>query len=744
MIQYRRFLQGVVNPMLLSLLIVGALSLSVQAEKYKLPPLDNLIRSGRSAHEMCLSGRNRHVDQPLVNVEHRARGGSPNQERYDVLHYDIRMKFNRDMARIEGDVAMTVRVVAPLDRCEIDCYWMMQVDSVKVNGKVTSHFRDWDRVTVLLDRTYSIGERPTTRVFYHGFEPDFQWWALHFETFDGQPIVGSLAEPFYARAWWPCKDYPNDKADSLDFRITYPSQYFCSSNGSLISDVDLGTGFRTTHWSVRYPIATYLVSVSMAEFTYWREWALRTDTDSLPVDYWVYPGLAPTAQQTYQITVPAIDTLSRIFGTYPFPSEKYAMSGFMWGGAMEHQTNSSMSEWATGEPMVIVHELSHQWWGDMITCRDWHHIWLNEGFASYAEALLVESVYGPAAYRSYMASMEYFAHGSIYVQDTTNSGSILSTIVYDKGAWVLHMLRGVIGDSAFFEGLRNYGDSPLKFGTAVTEDFQYYMEQSAGVDLDWFFSEWIYGQDNPAYEYKFQCQQTTPGVYQVDLVVEQVQTIDQVFDMPVTFGFQLESGSVIEQTFNVNSRFKYVYFEFSDSVVAVTIDPNNWVLETHTQIPFGLTVVSRDLPPGEVGQNYQTELEALGGTQPYTWSLYGGDLPFGTSFSGGSQGIIDGVPSYAATYYFTIRAVDSSVPPDTILQDLHIVVNNPVIIGDCNQDGNVSIADAVYIINYIFAGGPEPIPYYAGDTDCSSAVSIADAVRIINYIFVPGSTLCEP
>ncbi len=714
----------------------------LNAADRKLAPIDELIQQGHAAHEACLSGHNRRVAQAEQWGQSAQRGGSPLQERYDVTYYDLHMKFDRPDSSITGDVALTAKVVASLNVCEIDCYFMMQVDSVLVNGINAPFSRTWDMVIADLGRTYLPGEQFTVRTFYHGREADFQWWALHFVDYGGEPIVGNLSEPYYARSWWPCKDYPNDKADSLDFKITYPSQYFCSSNGVMISDIDHGDGFRTTHWSERYPIATYLVSIAMAEFTHWREWALITETDSLPIDYWVYPSLVPTAQNGYWITPLAMDTLSRLYGEYPFKNEKYAMSNFMWGGAMEHQTNTSMSPGMSGNPITVIHELAHQWWGDMITCRDWHHIWLNEGFATYSEALMLETVLGETDFHAYMAGIEYYSNGSVYVYDTTSAGNILDLIVYHKGGWVLHMLRGIIGDEAFFSGLLDYGNSPLKYGTAVTEDFQYYMEQASGQDLDWFFSEWIYGHGNPNYEYRWQCVPSEGG-YRLDLIVMQIQTGIGFFAMPLQFEFETATRAVILDTIWNEQPFTLYQLEFADSVTSVTLDPMNWVLESHIERPFGLTIASRHLPEGEVGLPYQMQLEALGGTPPYDWTFLGGDLPFGLNFAGGDQAMIEGVPTYPATYYFSIEVADAALPPSTDVYSFTITINPAVMIGDLNHDATVSLPDAVYLVNYIFAGGPSPDPMKAGDTDCNGYVNVSDVVFVIRYIFGQGPAPCK-
>lgn len=707
------------------------------------PPIDQVIRDSKAAHEACRQGRARQLATALDVGAARPRGGTPLQEKYDVKYYRLEMKFDRANAIVSGNVTMTAEVVAPLAVCQIDCYWIVNVDSIKLNGEPASWWTDSRLLHIDLGRTYAPGEVFQTQVFHHGVEEQLAWAALFFDEYDGQPVIGNLSEPFYACAWWPCKDYPNDKADSLDIYITYPANLFCSSNGNLISDVDHGDGFRTTHWSVRYPIATYLVSVAIAEFTHWREWAQRTPTDSLPVDYWVYPGLVPQIADAYAFTVPAIDTLSRIFGRYPFPNEKYAMSNFTWGGAMEHQTNTSMSPGMSENVMTIVHELSHQWWGDMITCRDWHHIWLNEGFATYSEALMVEAMLGTDALHSYMNAIEYYGPGSIYVRDTTYAWNILDIIVYDKGGWVLHMLRGVIGDEAFFTGLRNYGASPLKYGTAVTEDFQYYMEQSSGQDLDWFFSEWVYGYGNPQYEYMWQSVPSGEGGYRLDLIIKQVQTEFEVFAMPIQVMYRLDDDSEIYDTLWNDRAFMLYQREFAQNVAEVHFDPLNWILKGFSEQPFALTIVSRDLPAGEETKPYYCELAALGGVPPYNWTFLGGDIPYGLNFTGGEQGIIEGVPTYPATFYFTIQLTDASTPPAGDVFGFALKINPTVHVGDCDCDGRIALTDAVYLVNYIFASGPAPNPPAAGDLDCSGFVNISDAVHLILYLFDLGPGPCR-
>lgn len=715
---------------------------TVRAAAIQIPDKEQWLQQAKDAHQACLeakSGAHRSALQKQINVP---RGGTPNQESYDVKYYDLDLTFDRPTQNFYGNVAMAATVTNPILTCEIDCVFMLHVDSVKVNN-VSAPFGTTGLIlTVSFPKVLQPGETFTVRTFYHSTEPELAWWGLHFVDFQGYPIVGNLSEPFYSRTWWPCKDFPHDKADSIDITITYPSNQFCSSNGKLISDVDNLNGFRTTHWAERYPISTYLVSVAISEVEHWRDYALKTDTDSLPVDYWVYPPLLAFAQQTYLYTPMAIDTLSKLFGKYPFSNEKYAMSNFMWGGAMEHQTNTSMSPSVIGNVMILVHELAHQWWGDMITCRDWRNIWLNEGFATYSEALFYESVFGKEGLHDYMNGIQYFGPGSIYYRDTTNSGSILDIIVYDKGGWVLHMLRGVIGDSAFFNGLRSYGDSPLKYGNATTDDFKHYMEIASGKDLDWFFNEWIYGHSSPVYEYSWLCSKTMSGNYKLDFIVEQVQTDAGLFKMPIEIKYVTTSDTLTDTLWN-EQGFTLYQLEFADSVADVIFDPDNWILKGAVEKPMQLTIISRYPPNGEENVPYNFQMEAIAGVEPYTWSFMGGDLPYGLEFTGGNQGSISGIPTYAATYYFTIGVTDSSDPPVQQNFSFGITIDKAVLIGDCSGDGMVNITDAVFLINYIFAGGVAPNPLRVGDVNCDGIITISDVVRIIYYLFRDGPAPCS-
>jgi aminopeptidase N len=553
----------------------------------------------------------------------------------------------------------------------------------------------------------------------------------------GQTLISTLSEPYLARTWWPCKDYPDDKADSVDIIITYPSGMFCASNGTMTSDV-INSGVRTTSWQVRYPITTYLISLTMSDFRHWRDWMKYTPTDSMPVDYWVFPGDSAGARAGYAPTVPMLDTLSRIFGLYPFINEKYAMSAFNWGGAMEHQTNTSIIRNYYAQS-IIVHEMGHQWWGDMITCRDWHHIWLNEGFASYVEALWFESLGGFNDLRTYMNGMRYTSGGTIYCTDTTNVNSIFSSRVYDKGAWVLHMVRHVVGDETFFNILQTYyADPRYKWKDVTTEDFRDLCEEVSGLDLHPFFQDWIYGQYFPKYSYSYLSEPRGVNKYRVYVHIRQTQTTSPtVFRMPL-IDVSISTGSYNDFQVPMMDREKDYVFDLVGvgAPTGIAVDRNDWILKTATSESYAVHVIYDTLKTGQQFISYQDSVIVRGGTMPYAYNLTSGSLPAGLTLNT-ATGIVSGTPTNDGSFTFTVSATGTSGGSDS-KQMTMLIAPIMYVPGDANNDGVVNISDGVYLISHIFEGGPAPVIMVAGDANGDCVINISDAVYIISYIFSGG------
>jgi aminopeptidase N len=307
----------------------------------------------------------------------------------------------------------------------------------------------------------------------------------------------------------------------------------------------------------------------------------------MEVHSYVLPPNEDVVDATASKAIEAIRIFSEIFGPYPFLKEKYGHAEFGWGGGMEHQTITSMGGWST---RLIVHELAHQWWGDMITCRNFHHIWLNEGFATYSEALYWEKTEGQSAYFQDMNSKRYLGSGSIYVQDLSNRSRIFHYgLSYMKSAWVLHMLRHVVGDETFFQILQTYyADPRFQHGSAVTEDFQEICEAVSGMNLAWFFQQWIYGEYYPVYSFNWHVKNSSAGRYWIDLTIEQRAKENFLFRMPIDVNIHTDLGDTTIVVWDSLEVQKF-QIELPDKPFYMLLDQHGWILkEVYQPAQYGL------------------------------------------------------------------------------------------------------------------------------------------------------------
>jgi aminopeptidase N len=456
----------------------------------------------------------------------------------------------------------------------------MTIDSVRSGSSRLAITRFPSSFTIQLQRNYSEGETVETEVFYHGSPVPSGFGSFLFGAHTGGPWVWSLSQPYGARDWWPCKDHPLDKADSADIRITVPAPLRVGSNGLLRTIRQNPDGTITYDWAERYPIATYLISVAIADFAVFSNWYRYSTTDSLQILNYVLPEHLASAQQQLPRTVDMLGIFSGLYGPYPFLKEKYGHSEFGRGGAMEHQTMTSTT---TFEEDVIAHELAHQWFGDMITCATWQDLWLNEGFATYSEALYREAQYGTSEYRRLIRARmtnALGASGTLFVQDTSTVANLFApSRVYSKGASLLHMLRHVLGEAVFFRALRNYAaDTRLQYSTASTVDFQSVCEAAAGRSLAWFFSQWVYGEKFPRYEPHWAVVPEDTR-FRIRLTVHQETRTSNPLFFTMPLDIRLSAGSrdttlvlfheTNDQEFSFTTAFRPERLE---------VDPDQWIL----------------------------------------------------------------------------------------------------------------------------------------------------------------------
>ncbi len=661
-----------------------------------------------------------------------------NQANYDVKYYGINVYLNflngTIVSRVDYKIMSTV---AGLNAVDLNLTTALTVDSVRFGGTPASFSHVADLLSITTPTPIGQNVEFNMSVYYHG-APVYTagQQGMDFGSVGGSTMCWTNCEPFGSRYWWPCKDYPLDKPDSVDLYIDYPNTYKTMSNGVIVSDVANGSGRKLIHFKHKYPIATYLVAITCANFTASTQ-TWNYDSQSMPVYSYTLNNNARTSFETWMI--PVLNALSDRWGTYPFITEKAANAHYGWGGAMEHQTASFYNptfytDW------VIAHETGHQWWGDMITCNTFNHIWLNEGFASYSEALFFEQRDGFNAYKNWMQTQKFIGTGTVYVENLLTDDIFDGNLVYDKGSWVVHMLRGVLGDSVFFNhAVKDYYDSEHKYGSATTENLSAIVSNAAGTSMSWFFNQWIYGNGSPDYEIAYECEPSDSGGFRLIYLIQQVQNTGTHFKMPIRTRFVTTAGTVDTVIWNEGPAQVY-NLHFADSVTNVIFDADQWILRTVATKPLGLTIVTTSLPDAYNTVPYSEKLYAVAGVPPYHWTFLGGDLPFGMGFEGDTIGAVSGTPTFPADYYFTIQCEDSNIPPAVQQRSYSITVNQaPIgIDGDADGSGTITISDVVYLINYIFSGGPAPDPMSTGDADCSGTVTISDVVMLINYIFAGG------
>ena len=471
----------------------------------------------------------------------------------------------------------------PLGSIDFDFSLNMTVDSVLYHGqKVPFNHSANDVLSIGFPGFVAPGQLDSVAVFYQGAPAVGQGFGT-FQTsmHSNTPVLWTLSEPYGAKEWWPCKQSLSDKADSLDVYVKAPAGNKVAGNGLLVSVTGNGST-AVHHWHSKYPIAAYLVAFAVTNYEEYTD-NVPYAGGSIPVlNYW-YPEYVDQAQSESGASVEIMQLFNNRAGLYPFYEEKYGHAQFGFGGGMEHQTMSFMANTGYG---LIAHEMAHQWFGDKITCGSWQHIWLNEGFATYFEGLCREHYFSPQTWynwkRGKLNSIISQPGGSVFVPDTTNINRIFDgRLSYNKGAYLLNMLRWKLGDSTFFQGIREYvADPNLAFGYAKTAQLQAHLESVSGQNLTSFFEQWFYGEGFPTYTLVWA---HNKGFFEGTL--EQSTSMPAsvpFFDIPVpirVYGSDQDTTIVLyPQTGNAFS----VFLPFN--IDSVKIDPELWIISGNNQV----------------------------------------------------------------------------------------------------------------------------------------------------------------
>jgi len=501
---------------------------------------------------------------------------SANQLKIDVLHYDLNIDLDADNSLLKGDVIISgVIIDSTLTSIDLNFYDNLGISSLTLNGK-KAEYSNTDNMLQIKKG----GTRDTfnIEVVYQGTPKHAGLAGFVFGEINKTNVVYNLSEPNYASSWFPCNDIPSDKA-FLDMRITNDSSQVSASNG-ILEDIKINGTRKTYHWKTLYPIATYLIAVYSAHYVTFSDKYISQDRkDTLSILYYVFPRDLKNAKIDLEDQSEYLDFFAKTFGEYPFIKEKYGVAEFLWQyGAMEHQTLTGIgSNFVNGKKLfsdVFIHELSHHWWGDAVSPATWKDIWLNEGFATYSEALYAEHLGGSAALQATMISKyKDDFEGKLY----NPVNSLFGPTVYDKGAWVLHMLRRETGDSLFFKILRTWFET-YKYKNASTADFRKMCQVITNKDFTKFFAQWVYNGEGKIEVNYSTAIESAPGGYKLKLLIEQTQKEYNTYFFPLDFKFTSDNGDDTYKTFYIDFRTKEFEVVLKDLPRKIEADPNGWLL----------------------------------------------------------------------------------------------------------------------------------------------------------------------
>ena len=520
---------------------------------------------------------------------------------YNVVNYDLHMDWYDALSgKAHGfsgkmEVSFVPSLSNPLDSIHLDCNpAYLHVDSVFSGVARLGTSLSGEKLTVFLSAPLIGIDTGTVAIYYHETDPGIapapdslqRGFYLYYA---GENTVGpnstevpatvayTMSEPSDARDWMPCYDKPSDKA-LCEISVRVPDGYTAASNGLLVGDVNNGDGSVTFSWKESYPVATYLMCATAAHYALIQKNA-NIGGRQIPVQYYVYPQDSLQAVEGSGCNIDSVISMIKFYSSIyaPYPFEKYGMTGvepFQYGG-MEHQTITTLNRSDEFNRRDVAHELAHQWWGDMVTLGTWKDIWLNEGFATYSEAMQLQH----DSQRDFENEMDFYA-SQFFVEDSTQlryaiyappPGYIFGLAEYYKAAWVLNMLRNIVGDSTYFSVMRRYR-ADYQYRNAVTADFVNVADTVSHSDMSWFFDEWIFDAGYPVYTKSFEQDGDS-----LALTIRQTQSNAPVFRMPMEVGVWSGGRMTLETVLDsLQSQTFSIYFPAR--VDSVILDPNNEIL----------------------------------------------------------------------------------------------------------------------------------------------------------------------
>lgn len=514
----------------------------------------------------------------------------PRDRGFQVTHTRLEVRIDERAGTVVGRAALSVRAIVPTRRLELDAS-DMRIQKVRSGGRDVRFEHVEPRLSIDLGRQVKEGAEAKVEIRYEAHPQKGLYFIRPDRHYPKKPVqVWSQGESEDNHHWFPGYDYPNNKATSEAF-FTVRDPLVAFSNGHLVGRVKSGPGWTTYHWKQDVAQPNYLIAVVVGAFD-----EVREDWEGIPLHYFVPKGQKAWAKETFKHTRDILSFFSKATG-YQYPYPKYAqavIADFMWGG-MENTSMTTVNERFLILPEhrddadpdgLVAHEAAHQWFGDLVTTKSWDHIWLNEGFATYFDALFHESFYGKDLFQLEMLdnAEAYFAEDRdhyrrpIVTREFAENEDLFDRHTYQKGSLVLHMLRHELGDALWWKSIRHYVKK-FEWRNVETADFKIAIEEATGRNLDWFFEQWIFRAGHPALEVTWDYDDTH---HLVKVNVKQTQKV--VGDTPL-FRFPLSVWSWSgpkdrrEHVVQVTKAQETFFLPAAKRPVCVQLDPDGILLK---------------------------------------------------------------------------------------------------------------------------------------------------------------------
>ncbi|MCF6169724.1 MAG: T9SS type A sorting domain-containing protein [Bacteroidales bacterium] len=507
---------------------------------------------------------------------------------YDVTFYWLDIEISNTSTAISGNTSIYAESVVVLDTFAFELIPEQTIDQIYVDGvEYTTWSRDGDNVLVPVSPIAS-GTSFMAQIYYHGQPPSggfFSGVTTDYAGAWGKNVSWTLSEPFAAKDWFPVKQDLEDKADSVWVFLTTDAANMATSQGVLTNTVTIGDKKRY-EWKSSYPIDYYLISFAVSEYQQYDLYAHpdEMEGDSILIENYVYdsPGCLENYKNSIDETPAMVELFSDLYILYPFWEEKYGQTLVELGGGMEHQTNTTLGGFWFG---LVAHELGHMWFGDNVTCATWSDIWINEGFATYSNYLAEEFIHSSESAEGFIVGKQNSAMsqpgGSVFIPEDEiypgNEWRIFDgRLSYNKGAAIIHTLRHEIQDDDLFFQVMETFQTDFTDSTATGEDFKNTAEAVTGMDLDYFFDQWYYGEGYPVYDLSYYM---IGGNFHLVSTQTTSASSTPFFQMLMDYQLKFSDGTDtivrFEQTDNLNHFSVYTGKE----VVDVNVDPDNWTME---------------------------------------------------------------------------------------------------------------------------------------------------------------------